>query len=94
MQVAGIAYQKSPAAAIALSNQLVRRPLISAQNLNINVKANEIDVDKLLTADYEPSSADKTETAGKNNIFKEQSQLVGSNEDAEKNKESNRKRKR
>ncbi len=57
--------------------------------LSINVKANEIDVGKLLTADYQPLSVDKSETAEKNNIFKEQSQLVGSNEDAEKNKESN-----
>ena len=44
--------------------------------LNINLKANEIDIEKLLTAE-------------KDNIFKDQSQPVNNNEDTEKNKENN-----
>ncbi len=57
--------------------------------LSINFKANEIDIEKLLTADYQPASVDKPETAEKDNIFQDQSWPVNNNEDTEKNKESN-----
>lgn len=56
--------------------------------LNIDFKANEIDIEQLLTAN-QSVPVDKSETAEKDSIFKDRSQLVNNNEDTEKNKESN-----
>ncbi len=58
--------------------------------LNIDFKANEINIEKLLTADYQSTatSTSKSETAEKDNIFKEQSLLANNNEDTEKNQET------